>query len=499
MDHAKQRGDLHTAVEYAFSTEYVEDTYHGELNNLICTGSRVDTVKEGLTVEEEMPSSIPSVVNESSKSQKRSHQSSVADDTITILEAVPDVVPDPELDNPHPSKRQRMAERQAPSPIIEPTNMPEPTLLHVCDQTSCISTSDSYIDSPPCAGHEEDRTISLTLPLTDLCDEQHRDGTYVQGAIKERLQAQEYIILPKELELGENVNRESSRRGVSGQGSCSKTGEIYGEKSSHSEACDMPLLRSQPRRHRVWTPEIRRRPSNTALRKLDYNAVPTRPAQQGELSQPQQDSISERLDINAGSQACFPVSNSSGATAEDNINVDYKSGFSMSCQITDLTLYAIPNDSSVVSAILRHCNPSRFLDLVALGHKVLGEQGKVIRMTQLSPNSWVLLGYQCNGSAADPWDRGGFKANWMSSAHDDVASHGTDRSNDGYDEEDENGDENTRGHSQRTHKRWLESEEVLLLSLKDKQGMEWEEVCQRFPDRSAGAVKLRYYTLKKRS
>jgi hypothetical protein len=230
---------------------------------------------------------------------------------------------------------------------------------------------------------------------------------------------------------------------------------------------------------------------------LDYNAVPTKPPQQVELSQPQQDSISERLDINTGSQACFPGSNSPGATAEDVINVDYRSGFSMSCQITDLTLCAIPNDSSVVSVILRHCDPSGLLDLVSLGHKVLGEQGKVIRMTQLSPDSWVLLGYRCNGSAADLCDRGGLKANWMSSAHDDVASHGTDRSNDGYDEEDENGEEDTRGHSQRTHKRWLESEEVLLLSLKDKQGMEWEEICKRFPSRSPGAVKLRYYILKK--
>ncbi|EOA90870.1 uncharacterized protein SETTUDRAFT_166763 [Exserohilum turcica Et28A] len=480
-DHAKQRSDLYTAAEYAFSTEDIEDNYH-----------------KRLTVEEETSSSIPSVVKRSSKCQKRSHRSSV-DDTITTLEAVPNVVLDLELDHSHPSKRQRMAERQVLSPIIEPTYTPEPTPLHLCDQASDISTSDGYIASPPSAGHEEDCTISLALPLIDFCDEEHRDGTHVQGTVKERRQAQEHIALPKGLNLGENVNRGSGRRGVSRKGSSSKNREVYGKKSSHSEACDIPLSRSSPRSHRAWTPDIGRRPSNTALRNLDYNAVPTKPPQQIELSQPQQDSILERFDINTEPQACFPGSNPPGATAEDVINVNYRSGFSMSCQITDLTLCAIPNDSSVVSVILRHCDPGSLLDLVALGHKILGEQGKIIRMTQLSPDSWVLLGYRCNSSGADLCNRGGSKANWMSSAYDDVASHGTDRSKDGYDEEDENEEEDARGHSKRTHTKWRKSEELLLLSLKDEQGMEWEEIYQRFPNRSKGAVKLRYYTLKKQS
>jgi len=51
---------------------------------------------------------------------------------------------------------------------------------------------------------------------------------------------------------------------------------------------------------------------------------------------------------------------------------------------------------------------------------------------------------------------------------------------------------------QRTHKSWLESDEERLLSYRDKMGMEWKDIFERFPDRSAGAVKLRYYTLYKK-
>jgi hypothetical protein len=92
-------------------------------------------------------------------------------------------------------------------------------------------------------------------------------------------------------------------------------------------------------------------------------------------------------------------------------------------------------------------------------------------------------------------------AEWINSFHDDVTSHEMghlDDDDDDWDEENENEEETTKEYSQRTHKLWLESEELLLLSLKDKQGMEWDEICKRFPSRSPGAVKLRYYTLRKK-
>ncbi|CAN9300973.1 unnamed protein product [Alternaria alternata] len=137
-----------------------------------------------------------------------------------------------------------------------------------------------------------------------------------------------------------------------------------------------------------------------------------------------------------------------------------------------------------------------------LSRKVLGEQGKVIRMTQMSPDSWVLLGYRCNSSALDLCNRRSPNAEWINGFHNDAATYEMDHSdnedNDHDCDEENEHEEFTERYSQRIRKLWLESEEALLLSLKDKQGMNWEEVCERFPGRSLGAIKLRYYTLRKR-
>ncbi|KAJ6280879.1 hypothetical protein J3E71DRAFT_362284 [Bipolaris maydis] len=474
-DHAKQRGDLHTAVEYAFSIDNIESTYHGP------------------SVEEDTFSGVASVVNESSSSQKRSHQSSVVDETISILEAVPNAVSDPELDRRRPSKRRRIDEREAQSPTIERTYMPKPTPLpHPYAKSSRLGTRESSILSSSNSGHEEYCTTSLAQPTTDFYGAEHRDGTYIQRLVEERLQARRFIALSERLEPEEDISQESGRDVVNKQSSGRKTGEIVRKRLSRNGSCIIPSSRSQRHRHRAWTSEMGRGKSDTALRSVDYNTAPTKPPQQVRLTELHQSPISERLNTDKGSQSYLSASNSPGATAEDVINVDYRSGFSMSCQITDLTLCAIPNDSSVVSVILHYCDPSGLLDLVALGHKVLGEQGKVIRMTQLSPDSWLLLGYRCNGSSADLRNDGSLNEKPMS-------SHETDHSNDGWDKDDDNEEEDIKEHSQRTHKPWVESDEARLLSLKDKQGMGWEEIYKRFPSRSHGAVKLRYYTLKKHS
>jgi len=66
----------------------------------------------------------------------------------------------------------------------------------------------------------------------------------------------------------------------------------------------------------------------------------------------------------------------------------------MSCQIADLTLYPVPRGLAIMTAIVRYLDSNLSLDPVALSHKLLGEKGKIIRMTQLSPDSWMLLGYR---------------------------------------------------------------------------------------------------------
>jgi hypothetical protein len=151
-----------------------------------------------------------------------------------------------------------------------------------------------------------------------------------------------------------------------------------------------------------------------------------------------------------------------------------------------------------MAATVRYRDSNRSLDPVTLGHKFFGEQGKVIRITQLSPGSWMLLGYRCDDGALGLRNRGGLNAEWMSSPHSDAASHETDHSDHDWDKEGDYEEQGIDNYNQGTRKPWLESDEVLLLSLRDKQGMEWKEICKRFPGRSPGAVQVRYYTLRKK-
>jgi hypothetical protein len=128
-------------------------------------------------------------------------------------------------------------------------------------------------------------------------------------------------------------------------------------------------------------PKRKRGLSNTPLRPLDCNTVPTRAQQQLRPSQPQQTSIPGRPRINERPRSCSPQSSSLDRTAGDGTSINYRPSLDKTCQITDLTLCAIPNGSSIVTAIVRYRDSNWSLDLIALGNRFLGEQGKVIRMT----------------------------------------------------------------------------------------------------------------------
>jgi hypothetical protein len=94
----------------------------------------------------------------------------------------------------------------------------------------------------------------------------------------------------------------------------------------------------------------------------------------------------------------------------------------------------------------------------------------------LPPDTVTYMKWWADWLADNPRDH----ARFPGLTHNDPASHGTNHSDDDWDEEDGNGEEVTKEYSQRTRKLWLESEEVLLLSLRDRQSMGWEELCKRF-------------------
>ncbi|KAF1362263.1 hypothetical protein EJ07DRAFT_153815 [Lizonia empirigonia] len=474
--HVGKHGDLDAAVEHAFSVGDVESPYH-----------------ERSPAEDRTFFGIVGVTDELPATRKRSRQFSVIDATTIPLAAVPTVIPDLEPEDPYPAKRQRLAERQEQSPILEPAPAPKSSpLLDLSGQASCFRVSDSPISGPLGAAHEGDGGVSRVLPLADLRDEEDDDAN-VQATVEELLKARSSIPPSEEMEGEQDVGRDSGRREMNRQGSGSKVGRTFEEELNHNnETYSVPPATFRRSRRRNRAPVKGPGLSDTAIRPRDCNTVLTR------AKQPQQKVLQGWPKTNKGPRPCSSRSSSLGTTAGDRNNIKYGPSLDKSCQMTDITLCAIPNGSSVVSAIVHYRASNRSLDLVALGRKCLGEQGKVIRMIQLSPDSCMLVGYQYDDNPLGPYTGRSLNAHQTSSSHSDTANYDIDHSDHDWDKEEEIEGQGKEKHSQRTHIAWQKSDEARLLSLKDKQGMEWKDIFRRFPERSEGAVKVRYYMLHKK-
>ncbi|KAF2184240.1 hypothetical protein K469DRAFT_179548 [Zopfia rhizophila CBS 207.26] len=213
---------------------------------------------------------------------------------------------------------------------------------------------------------------------------------------------------------------------------------------------------------------------------------------------------------------------SPGTRAVYDSSINYGLSDNMAYQLTDITLCQVPKGSLIVTAIV-YCNDmilKSSLNPSALERNFLGDKGQVIRMTQVSPDSWLLLGYRYDdGSALNPRTRQSLthqSADRKSSRRSKAANHDAVHPDNNGDEEDENGDKDTsndKPHAtgvntrlnkgnvrlrKRTRLPWLESDEQRLRSYKEKMGMTWDDIFPLFPDRTPGAVQARWYALQEK-
>jgi hypothetical protein len=244
-----------------------------------------------------------------------------------------DVIPDLETEDTYPAKRQRLAERQAQSPILEPTSTPKSTsLLNPSGQASRPRPSDGPISDRLGASHKGDGAVSLVLSPSDLRDGEHVHDAHVQGTVDKLLQLRRSISPFEGIEGEQNVIRDANMRKMNRQGSFGKVRECFEDEISHNnEGLGIPPANPQRRVARDSTPKRKRGLSNTALRPLDCNTVPTRTQQQVRLSQPRQTSMPGRPRINKRPRSCSPQSSSPGKTAGDGTSINYGPSLDKTC------------------------------------------------------------------------------------------------------------------------------------------------------------------------
>jgi hypothetical protein len=239
-----------------------------------------------------------------------------------------DVISDLETEDTHSAKRQRLAERQAQSPILEPASTSDSTsLLNLSGQASRSKASDGPISGRLGASHKGDGAVSLVLPPSDLRDGEYEHDAHVQGTADELLQSRRSVSLFEGIEGEQHVIGDANMCKIDRQGSFGKVRESFEDEiSDNNEGLGIPPANPRQLVGRDLAPKRKRGLSNTALRALDCNMVPTRTLRQIRSGQPQQKSMPGRPDIDEGPQSCSPRSYSPGTTAGDGININFCNG-----------------------------------------------------------------------------------------------------------------------------------------------------------------------------
>lgn len=386
-----------------------------------------------------------------------------------------------------------------PKPIPLPTPGDVDSLSRVSNEPSPGSLNND---------NEGGGAESQVLSPNNLDEENGDDGVYARGTVEELLHPLRQSISPfEEVEGDEDINLSLERREKNRNGNDDEAGESHKDELGQVDRVLGITAAKTSLRKRSGRPDLEksRGPSRTALRPRSLCAMSTRASRQVMSSQPRELS---RPRIDSAPRPCSSRTTSPGTELRHRTDINYGPSASISYQVTDLTLYHVTKGSSIVAATVRCNDPKLPLNLIVLDHELLGGKGKVIRMTQLSPDSWMLLGYRHDDSESSTSTRESTTLNntdWVSSPRSNAASHDTNHSNNGdkeYEEDLGNSKVYTNKSDircrQRTRGPWLESGEERFLSYKDKTSMEWKDICGRFPDRSPGAVKLRYYTLRKK-
>ncbi|KAF2472845.1 uncharacterized protein BDR25DRAFT_353166 [Lindgomyces ingoldianus] len=419
-------------LESDAAEEHHSTTQHNNLNK---AGMRalsvegIDSICHKLSPAEDKLLFNVEVISRLPSTRKQTRRSS--GDTMISLTEVPDITSEPELEDPCLLKQRRPSVRQAESLILDHVPTPKPTPLPTPSSLDSRSRAGSEPSPDPLdSDSKSSRARSPVPPLNNLGEENGDDGAHSRGRVEELLHSPRQSISPREgIEAEQNMDPDSERYKKRREGSDGKVGES--------------------------------REDGVALQRRaldDVNAA-----------------IVTGLEHNANEG--IATSHRDWVLLPANILFENEGWRLNQHQLWTQRQHVLSDNRSHALPSIVHCNESiLFLNPTALDHKLFGEDGKVIRMAQLSPDSLTL---------PNP-DR-------TSSPYSD-----TDYPEDDVDEGDENEEEDTgecKPHAAGSNQgfRTNASDEERLLSYKDKMSMDWDQVVSRFPDRSE--VSLRRVSL----
>jgi len=242
-----------------------------------------------------------------------------------------------------------------------------------------------------------DSQSGLVTSPNDLNEEDDDDGAYAREVLEER-------------------NR---------KGSGNQAAETHEDLSQVEKVFRRPQVKHFRRSKRIDRPvqEGERRPVTRS-----QGSMPSSKSQNATLSQLRQLS---RPRSNSVNRSYSPQTASPRIKASRRTNASRPSA-NLAYQIINFTHYHVPEGSSILTVILRS-ESNLPLNPKVLDREILDGKSGVVRITQLSLDLWMLLGYRYDDSGLNISTRESRTLDtmdWVSSPCSNAASHETDYSND---------------------------------------------------------------------
>ncbi|KAF2193642.1 hypothetical protein K469DRAFT_239852 [Zopfia rhizophila CBS 207.26] len=452
-------------------------------------------------------------------------------DTITTVE-VADLTSKLASEDSCSAKRRKLAQPQAeslaPSSVCTPTSTPPPDCG---SQISSLRTSNDPNPGFPDSGSKGNSADIPDLPRSGLLDSVNgADGEHDEHRLdKELLEPLRQSISPsRRMEGDRHVSPdfyvgEDKNDGGDGEVGESDEDELNCDEDEPRRASAVTFQQRKPSNRLLQ--ESRRGPLRTGLKHQSQSTMPARTLRQPKSSPSRRHS---RTQADTVTRSGSVRTSSPGTRVAHDRSIDYRQSNRVDHRVTDIALCQVPKCTTLVTAIVRCNDRTSQLSLkqLTIVHDIIGDAGQLLRMTQVTSDSWLLVGCRYNHQDA-PNVRA--SRSWMQprSPHGKGASYGavdSDHEGNGDDDFEDSGensgsersdnsdsdvgidDDNNDGQLYREHRRvhvrtrepWSKSDEQRLLAYKSKMDMKWNDIFCRFPDRTPGAVRARWQILQQR-
>lgn len=292
---------------------------------------------------------------------------------------MPDAALELQLEDNRFAKRRRSAQRHVANAMLDPLPTPTPTPMPTfMDVDSHSKVSDEPNPRIFDTSSQSGITRNIIASLSNTNDENSDDGAHTKGTVEILLQSPEKSLTSHQREQGKEF-RECNYNKVWENHKDEQLEAVFSRSSAGT-----PQQTQQTQNSNRSATKKRRDLFQHSRDRQDESMMATRTSR---------DATSSKPTITSVNRSWSTPSISPKVRVSNRATGDCRSSTDMACQIADISHYDVPKGSSIIMATVHYQESSSAFDVQGLYRTVFGDEGKALRMVQLSRDSWMLLGY----------------------------------------------------------------------------------------------------------